>query len=97
MAKLPLNPMTLAMFSYDKASNMLVGEMSQVEGFIGRLYDDACDVGIEIQGKYKPVRYGKAGVIYSRDGSEIEVFVFEPCFEYLRCSPNLPVLHMLNT
>ncbi len=98
MAKLALNALPISMFAFDKASNMLIGEMSMVERNIGRLYDDACDVGIEIKGKNHTVRYVQTGLIRDRhEKAETAVFVFGPCYEDTRRIKNLPVLHVLNT
>ncbi len=98
MAKLALNALPISMFFFDKANNMLIGEMSMVERNIGRLYDDAYDEGIEIQGKNHAVRYVQTGLIRDRhEKSDTAVFVYSPCAEDFRRIKNLPVLHVLNT
>lgn len=93
MAKLSMNVLPISMFSYEKSSNLLVGEMSSVEGSVKRVYDDAIDVGLEIQGKYTKVLYVYTGeLIYNQEG-EIMAYVFKTC----GADKGKPVLHLLNT
>lgn len=41
------NPVALSQFTWDRSANLLVAEMSSLDGF-GRVFDDACDEGLTI-------------------------------------------------
>jgi hypothetical protein len=97
MAKLAMKTMPISMFTFYKASNLLIGEMSMAERNIGRLYDDAYDTGLEIQGKHHKVRYFHAEDRDIVEHGEVVAFVFEPCYDDKRRINNLPMLHLLNT
>lgn len=96
MAKLALNPIKLEeAFAFCKADNVLVGSMSQVGRFIGRIYDDSTDVGISVVGRQHTVLYVMDHTINLGGGDQITIF--KPSSADVSRIGNLPEIRVFNT
>jgi len=92
------------LFSWDKESRMLVGEISTLQAngqgnLYGQIYDDACDVGFQIRSR----RTDETVVFYLADEVRTEeqddqVWIFLPVAECIRKNPKLAEVsvHVLN-
>lgn len=80
---IPVHP--IAQFTHHAGTASLVAEASDLgatvragrESFMGRVYDDACDVGFEVQGRHRTVLFTLSRIDKDAEG-DIRAWVFAP-------------------
>jgi hypothetical protein len=73
--QVPIHPID----RFTRHENSLIAEVSDFgNNFAGRVFDDACDIGFEVQGRTHKVLFTHSSDIV-RDG-EVQGWVFTPTF-----------------
>lgn len=101
MAVLSMNAIDINNFTVSKKSSgeiWLIAEASEFRNgeLNQRVYDDACDEGFAIKGKFEVVNFVLNDSIRDKDG-DIKVWIYHPLNKYGRIDRNRKVfVHILN-